>query len=256
MGGKEDEEMKENRHKMLEKALCILELVAGEEDGLLFTDIVDRLEIPKSSAHSLLFTLESMGYLEKKESTKKYRVGLKAFEIGSAFSERDGLYRYVKEILKELVEEVGETAHYATLDGVDVVYLNKYDCSHVVRMISHIGKRVPAHATAIGKAILAAKENEEIIRLYQQEELPVLTENTIKTRTKLIQCLERIRYTGFALEKEESTPGIQCIAVGVKNDKLQQNIAISIAVPISRAGDGMLRLKDPILRAKKKLESL
>lgn len=248
--------MAEGRHKMLEKALQILELIAKEPDGMSFTTITNALEMPKSSAHSLISTFESMGYLDKDEYSSKYKIGLKAFEIGCTFSENDGFYTHVNAVLKELVDEIDETAHLATLDGTDVVYINKRDCSHAVRMISHIGKRVPAHATAIGKAILASKTDQEILELYTSENLPALTSYTINSRSGLIEELHRIRERGISTEKEESTPGIQCLALHVENDKIQSDIAISIAVPISRAGEGMERFEQPILRAKEKLQKM
>ena len=245
-----------NRHHMLEKALNILELISKEEAGLTFSDITMELGIAKSSAHSLLYTFEDMGYVRKDRDSGKYKIGLKTFEIGSSFFQSGGINKYVHDVLKELVEEVGETAHLAALSGSDIVYIDKYDCSHAVRMISQIGKRVMAHATAIGKAILAYKDFDEIDRLYQDENLPVMTENTIGSKTRLMAELKEIRRTGFSTETEESTPGIQCVAVCVVNEKIKDDMAMSIAVPLSRSGGSIERFKEPILRAKEKLEAL
>lgn len=248
--------MGENRHRILEKALNILELVAKEEEGPTFSQITTALNLANSTSHSLLATFVDMGYLEKDEDTLRYRIGLKAFEVGVVFSQKGGVFKYMDTVLKELVEEVDETAHIAALDNTDIVYMAKHDCSHAVRMISQIGKRVPAHATAIGKAILTNKSEEALKQLYPNQLLPALTENTISSRAALEEELDKIRKTGFSTEKEESTPGIQCIAVAVKNDRIQKDIAISIAVPIPRVQGGMQRFKEPILKAKRKLEAL
>lgn len=245
-----------NRHHMLEKALNILELISKEETGLTFSDITTELGVAKSSAHSLLFTFEDMGYIYKDPDSGRYKIDLKAFEIGSTFFQSGGLNKYVNDILRELVEEVGETAHLATLSGSEIVYIDKYDCSHAVRMISQVGKRVMAHSTAIGKAILANKLPREIDEIYKEESLPVLTEKTISSKTELVAALQKIRQTGFSTETEESTPGIQCIAVYVENRKIKDNMAISVAVPISRSGGSMEKFKEPLLKAKKRLEEL
>ena len=247
--------MSENqRHRMLEKALFILEYVAKYPEGVSFTQICTAMSIPKSSAHNLLFTFENMGYLQKNPEKGVYKIGLKAFETGSTFLENNGIYNYSRELLKSLVDEVGETAHLATLDGTDVLYINKFDCSHAVRMISNIGKRVPAHATAIGKAVLAARNDEEIKKIYPDENLLKMTKNTIVSRTKLLKELNEIRKNGFATEQEESTPGIRCIAILVDDYRMYPELSISIAVPLSRAKSGMKRFEIPLIRAKEKLQ--
>lgn len=247
--------MGESNHRILEKALHILEYVA-RENGPGFSQITSDLKLANSTSHSLLTTFVNMGYLEKDEATLKYRIGLKAFEIGMTFTQNGGIYKYMDDVLKELVDEVDETSHIATLDGTNVVYIAKRDCSHAVRMISQIGKQVPAHATAIGKAILSCKTGDELQQLYPMEALPAITEATITQRTALITELGSIRDEGFATEKEESTPGIQCISVSVNNDRIQKDMAISIAVPISRVQNGMEKFKLPLLKAKRKLEAL
>lgn len=240
-------------HKMLEKALFILEMASQYQDGISLSMVCAELNMPKSSAFNLLNTFANMGYLNKNPDSGRFTIGLKVFELGSSFIQNNDNYAYVYDVLRKLVQEVGETAHMAVLDGRDIVYINKYDCSHSVRMISNIGKRVPAHATALGKALLTALSDEEIKALYKNSKLATLTPNTISTVDELLQNLADIRAAGFATECEESTPGVQCIAIPVFSPRSNFKTGISISVPLSRSEDGLDKYKEPLTEAKKQL---
>lgn len=243
-------------HKMLEKALWMLELAAESDNGVTTSQVCAALDMPKSSVFNLLNTFANMGYLDKNADTGRFSIGLKVFELGSGFLQKNDNYTYMYDVLKKLVDEVGETAHMAILDGRDIVYINKYDCSHAVRMISNIGKRVPAHATAIGKALLSALTDDEIRQLYRGTSLQALTPNTITTIEGLLQNIQTIRETGFATECEESTPSVQCIAVPVFSQRSSFKTAISISVPLSRSPMGLDSFKAPLLEAKKQLSAI
>ncbi len=245
--------MEHKNHRMLEKALDILEFAANSPEGAGLAEISEKLGIPKSSAHILLGTLADRGYLQKK-SDGVFSVGIKAFEVGSKFVDGNDFYFYSRQVLEELVNAVDETAHAAVLDGTDVVYLNKFECRHAVRMVSSVGKRIPAHATAIGKALLALKTDEEIRALYQGRVMEKLTENTITDLEELLAQLDEVRRTGFAIEKEESTFGVECIAVATSNRAGSVSMGISVSIPLLRQTEpGMDAFRRPLCEAKEKM---
>lgn len=246
----------EGNHKVLEKALLILEQISVNPQGMTMTELSQMLGIPKSSVHGLLATFANMGYLRKEQNSGRFFMGLKSFELGMKFVDNNEFYRYSRDVLETLVGSTGETAHMAILEGRDVVYISKFDCAHAVRMISHIGKRIPAHATAIGKALLSGKTDDEIRLLYANDPLPRITDNTICDPDALLEQVRQARQSGFALEREESTPGVRCIAVPVADRSGAVVAAISISVPLLRWGDDFERFKQPLTDAKYRMQAV
>ena len=240
-------------HRMLEIALSMLEYISTRPDGASFTDICLTFSAPKSSTHSLLSTMERMGYLQK-DTSNKYFIGLKAFELGSRFIENNDFYAYSRKVLSELVTELGETAHVAILEGCDVVYLSKFEFDNIIRMVSGIGKRIPAHASAVGKVLLSGKTDQELKDMYGGEKLKKLTDNTIDDLSILISQLEEIRRTGFGYEQEESSIGIRCIAVPVRDSTGKIALGMSISVPVRKGN--LDHFKPALLNVKKKMERI
>lgn len=247
--------MAEKNHKMLEKALKILEYVS-KNDGLSLTEICNAVEIPKGSAFILLNTFVNMRYM-KKDKNGLYRIDVGLFELGTRFVDNNHFFRTAREVLEGIVGTVDETAHLAVLDGTDAVYVCKYECSHTVRMVSFVGKRLPAHGSAIGKALLSGLSEQEIHALYGDRELETFTPHTVRDLEVLIEQVREVRLCGFAVEHEESTPGVECIAVPlVSRHSGQVEAAISISVPVSRSKGSMEQFKEPLLGAKRSLEIL
>ena len=241
-------------HRILEKSMRMLEVVSNHPEGISLTDLCAEVDVAKGSAHSLLTTLVNMGYLRRDPRTSLYTVSLKTFEVGARFVENNRHFRYAREVLENLVASIRQTAHMAVLDGTDVIYIHKVDCSHAIRMVSIIGRRIPAHATAIGKALLADYTNEQVRALYEGKPLARLTENTISDLDALIEQLEQVRLKGYAYEKGESTIGIECVAVAVGRADDPTHTAISISVPINPARADMSEYITPILEAKQYLQ--
>lgn len=247
--------MTEKNHKILEKALSMLEYVAVERGNCL-TEICNAVDIPKSTAHSLLNTFVNMGYM-KKDRSGQYSIDIKLFELGNRYVNNDSFLQAAREVLDAIVVEVDETAHLAILDGTDAVYVCKCDCSHTVRMVSFVGKRLPAHASAIGKALLSGYTDEEIRALYKDKQLERLTENSIRSIDVLLEQIADIRRQGFAKEHEESTPGVECIAmpiIGRNSGKVEA--AVSISVPVFRSEGNVEKYRQPLLDARRSLEIL
>ena len=117
--------------------------------------------------------------------------------------------------MTSLVAEVNETAQLARLSGRENVYLARVDSSHALRLLSEPGTRLPAHATGVGKALLAQLSEGEILSLFGSGALPGYTPTTHRTVAALKDELGRTRARGFAIDNEEYTPGVFCLAVPV-----------------------------------------
>jgi len=222
-------------HRMLERALDILELAGQYENGLSLSEICNMLDMPKSSVHSLVHTLCKRKYLAYDKERQKYSIGVKTFEMGSRFLSSSGLRKEIIDAINKLAEECGETVHFGILDDGDVIYLHKCESKQQIRMASSVGKRLPAYSTAIGKALLSGLKDEEIKKLYPQNNFKKLTVNTINDINILLKQINEARLSGFAYEIEESTEGIRCVSAPIKNADNIVVAAISIAVPVYRA---------------------
>lgn len=222
--------MSDTEHRTTSRILDILELIAGKPEGLGLADIARVLDAPKSSLHPLLVTLVARNYLKLNGISQKYQIGEELFILGNRFVNSVELIDDIRVVTNLLSKNTSETIYFGILSGLDVLYLIKSDYYSNFRVISNPGNKLPAYSTGYGKALLSQFSAEEIRSFYPDGTLQPVTENTLKDVESLNRELEKIRQTGFAYEKEESTLGIQCIAAPVKwNSKIIAGI--SIAVP-------------------------
>ncbi|MDI6618758.1 MAG: IclR family transcriptional regulator [Clostridiales bacterium] len=224
-------------HRSLERALDITELISANKKGLGLSEICTKLNLPKSSVFSLVHTLTVRNYLNIDKYTGKYRLGLKIFEVGSKFLENLDFYDEAKKIIQKMSNKCSETVHLAVLDKMDVVYIYKVDSTQAIRMSSSIGMHMPAHATAIGKALLSRYTDKEIFNLYKDYPMVKITSNTITDINELTKQIKEIRKNGYAYEKEESTEKIECVAAPIHDANGKIFTAVSIAVPVFRVDD-------------------
>ena len=234
----------------------ILDFLSQNGQGLTLTELSELVDLPRSSVHALLFTLTDMNYIRREDHSGLYFIGLKTFEVGSRYVENNDVYRSAKDVLEQVSIASHETAHLAVLDGREVVYVCKHDSDQAIRMISYVGKRVPAHATAVGKALLTGLSNAQLRAMYGAEALPRLTERTVTDVETLIGQVENARVTGTAYEREESTPNVQCVAVPIQNRSGIVLMGMSISVPIFRSGDSMQPYIEILLEGKHRLEMM
>lgn len=214
----------------VDRALDLLTIVARSRGPVRFTDLVKATGIPKGTLHSLLASLEAAQFLER--SGDGYRVGIGAFEVGTSMPLPASLREAVAPALDQLAEMTHEACHLGMLAGSDVVYLDRRDTGEGLRFASRIGQRLPAHATGLGKAMLALLPDHEIATRCP-EVLPRVTPRTVATRVDLMKLITDIRERGYSLESEESTPGVCCIGTAVMGP--DGPLGLSITVPVQRA---------------------
>lgn len=218
--------------KSATRALEVLELLGVAREPATFAGIGAELRIPKSSLHSLLRTMTARGWLEVDSTGTRYRLGLRALLTGVAYIDMDDIVQLAQDVLDELAARTGEAVHLGRLDGAEVVYLAKRESAHPLRMFSAVGRRLPTHATALGKAILAQLPVTELAD-HLAVPLAALTPSTITDPAVLRRELDSVRRAGFAEDAEENSLEILCFAVALAPVRRSWN-ALSCSVPKSR----------------------
>lgn len=221
--------------KSAERVLDLLETIGTLPQGGTFSGLSTTLNIPKSSLHALLDVLTTRGYVALDATTRRYSLGVRAWETGQAYQRHHSVIGVAEPVLAGIVARINETAQLARLVGSENVYLAKVDSSHALRLQSEVGTRLSAHATGVGKALLAQLGDDEVKARFPGPDLPVHTVNTLATTKTLLAELAATRARGFAIDNEEYTPGVFCIAVPVHAGEDRASTAISVTVPVSRA---------------------
>lgn len=215
----------------LERAHAVLEAVAREPSALKMTDLCKRLGISKSTMFSLLNTMEALGWLEQTPQGTLASGKYLGFLGNSFFQQYDLVAAFAKEA-RPFMLRVGESFQLATLDGDEVLYLAKETAPTPVQMVSGPGVRFPAHATGLGKVLLAGLSESELRRLYPEESLKTLTPHTISSRTKLFETLENVQKQGYALDHQECVMGFNCVAAPVRQANGKVTAAVSVSMPV------------------------
>lgn len=200
--------------KSAERALRIVELLA-EAGRLDFPAICARLTLPKSSAHALLATLRTTGFVSFDAESRLYGVGPRAWEVGQAYIADLDVAEAAGPYLQRVRDALGETVQLAVLDGIDNVYLRKLDSGHPLQLVSRVGSRLPAYATGLGKALLAGLTDDEVRRRLAGVELRRFTARTVAGTDQLITELARIRRQGYATDRGEYSEGVFCVAAPI-----------------------------------------
>jgi IclR family acetate operon transcriptional repressor len=207
----------------VERTLRILEAVA-ERGPLTNSELSRRLEIPKSSASYILRTLEQRGYLRRESSTGRYRLGLKMLSFTRGALAGLDIREIALPLLRQLVERSHLTAHLAILDHGEAVYIEKVEAPGFIKMDTWVGRRLQVNSTAVGKTLLAwlpQPEVEAIIKQpgqhgqHGQSGLKKLTPKTITTHAAFLRELEKVRAQGYAIDDEENSLGVRCVAAPV-----------------------------------------
>jgi DNA-binding IclR family transcriptional regulator len=211
----------------------LLEYLAARQDRpARIREVSAALDMPRSSAHALLRTLVAQGWVRSDESGTRYGIGIRALLVGTSYLDSDPYLPLIIPFLDELRTEFDETFHVGRLDGPDVVYLATRESRQYQRATNRVGRRLPAYATALGKALLADRFGTER-ELHLPEELEPLTPQTIVDRTELEDVLETARVRGYAIDDQENTAGLRCYAVTLPYAQPAQD-AISASVPVAR----------------------
>jgi DNA-binding IclR family transcriptional regulator len=241
--------------KSAQRTVQILETLAASSHRLTITQLQEIVGYPRSSLHALMRTLRDLKWVESDESGNTFGIGPHALMSGTAYLDRDPALPFAYQSLEDLRAEVGHTIHYARRDEAHVLYLASRESRDSVRVVSRVGRRLPIHLTALGQALLAQLTDDEVDALLP-DQLERYTPQTIVDRADLFKELDQVRQRGYAVEHEQGTPGVACVAATVEY-RIPSTDAISCSIPVPFAqGAELDRIIEATTRHAQKLASI
>jgi DNA-binding IclR family transcriptional regulator len=215
----------------LKRAHDVLQILAQATSPVRASALVEATGLSRSTLYLLLDSLEGRQWIEKRSDG--YIIGLKLFELGSAYVRHDGLQAAFRKEASAFVATHNEVVQLAVLDAAEVVYIAREDAQRPVRLVSDLGSRLPAHCCALGKALLASLSDDEVTALLP-ERLAAMTSHTTTRRAALLHELVGVRTRGLATEREEVSIGLACFAAYIGVTPLGKRVAVSTSVPLGR----------------------
>ena len=225
------------------RAFALLEVMAdlGGTAGL--SQLAAASGLPLPTIHRLLHTLIALGYV-RQEPSRQYVLGPKLIRLGESSANMLGVW--ARPHLTRLVDELGESANLAMLDGDQIVYVAQVQSRHSMRMFTEVGRRAHTHATGVGKAILAQLDDDTVRGIVTRAGMPTPTAKSIGDVEELLADLKLIRERGYSIDEEEQELGVRCFAMAVPNAPTPA--AISVSGPVSRVDGNFADKAVPILR--------
>jgi DNA-binding IclR family transcriptional regulator len=223
-----------NRHRTVkagERLFAILETLEAM-DGARVSELVEHVDLAKSTLHRYLVTMHECGYLIKEGDV--YHVGLRFLEVGEYAKNRKVAYKMAEPKVEELARETKERAQFIVEEHGYAVYLHRKFGEHAVQTDPGIGKRIHVHSTSAGKAILAHRPEPEVEQIIEDQGLPAVTEHTITDPEELWGELADIREKGYAINTQENVKGLRAVGVPVIGPASQVIGALSVSGPSHR----------------------
>lgn len=217
----------------IDKVLTILETVSNHPTGISLADLAKNTNIAKTTVFRILDTLKVREYVTLDSLTERYILDIKSLELGIKGLMNVNLVEVAIPYLKTLSSMTQETCFLGVYNSGYVVYLYKSEGTLSIQTNAHLGSRMPAYCTGIGKALLAHQSQEEIEQRLK-EPLVQYTENTITSQNRLYEELTDIRSKGYSCDNEENEEGLTCVAKPIFNYTGKVIGAISVAGPTNR----------------------
>ncbi len=240
--------------RSLERGLAILSAFRSTQPLLGVSDLAREIGLTRSTTHRYIATLASLGYLQKDSATRKYRLGPRVLDLGFSAINSMELREISVPHLQGLSDQTGQTVNMAVLDGSDIVYIERCRSAGAgqreIDLNLHVGSRLPAYCTSMGKALLAFLPDAERDAALAGVEFTQRGPNTLTGKAALVAELARVRAAGFAVNDEELAYGLRSIAAPVRSQMGEPVAAINIAVHRSMVSlaDLVARLAPPLLR--------
>jgi len=242
---------REYNAQSLERGLFVLALLRDSAQAeLSLAEIAAGVDLHKSTVHRLLTTLVRHGYAAQDPATKRYRLGLAFLAFGHRVVERLDVRRHALRVMRALAEESGEAVHLNVLAGTGALCVEEVVGPNGATLGSNVGVVLPVHAVATGKCFLAWMDEPEREALLDRLTFEPITDHTIRDRTTLVAELDRVRQRGYAVNDQETYPGVRYVAAPIFDSRGEVVAAISLGAPVIRAAAADLpRMGAQIVRA-------
>lgn len=220
--------------KTLARGLRVFVAFTPERPEASLTDISDVLDVDPSTASRFVYTLETLGFLERNPETKLYRVSPKTYALTVSLSGPRNLRKVSIPFMEDLRDTTGETTILGVRDAAEMVIIEVVETRHHLVPRGWIGGRVPVYCSALGKVVLAHLPQPNVARLLDTITFAPFTANTITNRMDFLADLERVRRQGWAINREEYTSGIISVAAPIFSGDHEVSGAICVDIPTVR----------------------
>jgi len=233
----------------VDRALIVLDLLAREEKDMSLTEIAKALSWPKTTVYGLISTLRDHQYVDQSPTSGRYRLGIRLFELGSVVARRWDIREIARPAMQDLNDRLGEMIQLATESGGEVLYIEKMDSTHMMRIVSEIGARLPMHCTGLGKVLLAYKKPSEIKWIIAKHGMRMMTSRTITDREQLERELIKVRRQGYAIDDREIMDSLRCLAAPIFSRDGSVEYAVSVSgLAGSFQGERLDVVRDELLK--------
>jgi DNA-binding IclR family transcriptional regulator len=212
----------------LDRALTLLELLAQSRNGLTLPEMAAQADLPRSSVHYLLVTLERRGYLHRNERTSRYLFGQQVLTLANAVLPGLGVRQLAGPHLQRLAALTGLTAHLGVLEHNSAMVVAKHEASQSPRLPTWVGRRIHVHSTSLGKALIAFLPPEQLDELLDAHPLARHNQHTLASPRRLREELARVAERGHAVDNEEEELGLRCIGAPVwQSDVVVASVSVT-----------------------------
>ncbi len=229
------------QNRSARRAARILKLLGESGYPMGLTQVAKTLDLHPSTTHRLLSALTAEGLVEQDPETHKYGLSVELFALGRAAVRHLGVSERVQIELRELAEAVGESVNFGVVRRRRVIYLYSIESQETLRTGIKVGSSLPAHATAIGKVILASASDETIDAYLDETPLEAFTPNSIQTQDHLLSRLEQIRQDGYTVDYEECHRGVRAVGAPVCGPRGTVIAGLAVTGPAARMDDQQIK---------------
>ncbi|MDR7299998.1 IclR family transcriptional regulator domain-containing protein [Haloactinomyces albus] len=249
------EERGEHFVKSFERGLAVLRAFSAEQPELTLTEVAESAELTRAGARRFLLTLVDLGYVRM--SGRRFALTPRVMEFGYAFLSGRPLPTIADPHLHQLAEDLRESTSVAVLDGNDIYYVARVPSSRLLSVAITVGTRFPAHATSMGKVLLAGLSEQDFSARLESMELSALTERTITSPKALRAEIEQVRARGWALSDGELEEGLHGVAAPLRDRSAHVIAAVNISLQTHSTEESMVRrdIVPPLLSAASRIEA-
>lgn len=216
--------------KVLDKAFALLEAVGASEQGRSLTELASALDLPTATVFRLMHHLARLGYIEQEPGSKRYSLGLRVLTLKASAIQSVRFAALARPHLRDLMLATGCLAQLAVYRDGDIVYVDRVETPTTSRRLVPMGMRVPAHTTALGKALLAALPQVELEGFLGRAPLETRTPNTLTDARGLKSHLQLVCERGYAVDMEEAALGRWCVAAPIRDYSARAVAAVSVSL--------------------------
>jgi IclR family transcriptional regulator, KDG regulon repressor len=225
------------RIQVIDRAAQILDCFGFDHQELSVSEIGAKTALHRSTAHRILMALEYNDLIQQNPDNGKYRLGIKLFRLGHQAVSHLDLREICRPFLARIMNETKETVHLAVLDENQVLYLDKVEGPHALRMPSRVGRHIPTYCTSLGKAMLSCLDEQEVKGILGKQPFTAYTANTVRNVEQLLADVRAVHKRGYAVDNEEIEIGLRCVGAPIRDHTGAMVGAISAAAPSARLAE-------------------